>query len=563
MLISHGAGHRQGCADLSAPGVSRIHRHSNTDVTVLDRVVQRLDRVMYRQPINTARRRFLRKAGALLGAATIVPEIAPAAAPAVARSTAAMVELSAVEAIAAMRSGELRAETYANALLDRAGRLAQLNAFRTLHPDEVRAAAREADRRRSASRPLGRLHGLLLPVKDSVDTRALPTSNGTRALEDFRPRADAAVLTPLFAQGAILMGKTNLHELSCGWTSNNATFGPVLNPYDLTRTPGGSSGGSAAAVAARIAPLAIGEDTYGSIRVPATFCGIVGLRPTYGHYPDLGLMPLAHEKFDQVGPLARSVGDLIMFDSVVTGATATISPRPLKGVRIGISPGFLEAGIDPECGRIVEEARSRLSKAGAETVTAELPGLLREASDVERTILGYELLSSIAGFLKAQGAEVTLDEVISQVGPSLVSLFQASRHPGPPEAYRAALRRREQIMSAATAYFREFRIEALAFPPALMPAFPQGDPAAVDIAGRLVNLSTAIGRNIALGSCAGLACLVLPVGLTAAGLPVGLEFDAPPGSDRRLLALGLSLERVLGPVPAPRLESAAMARGMS
>jgi len=469
------------------------------------------------------------------------------------RDTAALAMLNAVDAVAAMRSGELRAETYANALLKRAGRLARLNAFRTLHPDEVRAAAREADRWRSTGGQLGRLHGLLLPVKDSVDTRALPTSNGTRALERFRPRTDAAVLQPLFAQGAILMGKTNLHELSCGWTSNNATFGPVLNPYDLTRTPGGSSGGSAAAVAARIAPLAIGEDTYGSIRVPASFCGIVGLRPTYGRYPDAGLMPLAHEKFDQVGPLARSVGDIILFDSVVTGEAETISPRSLKGVRIGMSPGFLEAKIDPECGRIVEEARRRLSKAGAQIVTAELPPLLREASSVERTILGHELLSSIAGFLKAQGAEVTLEMVIAQAGPNLAPLLEASRNPGPPEAYHAALRRREQIMAAAVAYFRDFRIDALTFPPTLMPAFPQGDPATLNIDGRPINLFTGIGRNVALGSCAGLACLVLPAGVTAGGLPVGLEFDAPPGGDRGLLALGLAFERALGPIPAPRL----------
>jgi indoleacetamide hydrolase len=136
------------------------------------------------------------------------------------------------------------------------------------------------------------MHGLPIPVKDSVNTKTLPTSNGTRAFAEFRPKDDAAVLKLLFAQGAILMGKTNLHELSFGWTSNNAVFGPVHNPYDPSRVPGGSSGGSGAAVAARIAPLAIGEDTLGSIRVPATHCGLAGLRPSFGRYPDGGIMPL-------------------------------------------------------------------------------------------------------------------------------------------------------------------------------------------------------------------------------------------------------------------------------
>ncbi len=507
-------------------------------------------------PLNDRSRRwFLSGGSALIGTTALAGASGAGRVRVSGQDAAALIALSASDAVAAMRSGDLPAETYANALLDRAQRLERLNAFCTLHPEQVRAAAQAADQRRTAGRALGRLHGLPLPVKDSVDTRALPTSDGTRALENFRPRADAAVLRPIFVQDAILMGKTNLHELSLGWTSNNATFGAVRNPYDLTRTPGGSSGGSAAAVAAGIAPLAIGEDTWGSIRVPASFCGIAGLRPTHGRYPDAGVMPLSHDKFDQVGPLARSVADIILFDSVVTGERETLSPRSLRGVRLGISPRYLEAEIDPECGRIVEEAPGKLSKAGASIVTAELPPLLREASAVVTSILTYELLDSIAGFLKAEDTGVTLDEVIAQAGPSVRPLLEGGRHPGPPEAYRADLRKRKQIMAAAARYFREHRIDALAFPPTLMPAFPQGDPASVSIAGRQVDLVTAIGRNISLGSCAGLACLVLPAGMTADGLPVGLEFDAPAGGDRRLLALGLSLERALGPIPAPRLSA--------
>jgi len=397
-----------------------------------------------------SRRWFLRGGSALIGTTVLARASGADRVRVSDQDAAALTALSAADAVAAMRSGDLPAETYATVLLDRAQRLERLNAFCTLHPEQVRAAAQAADQRRSAGRALGRLHGLLLPVKDSVNTRALPTSDGTRALENFRPGADAAVLRPIFAQYAILMGKTNLHELSLGWTSNNATFGPVRNPYDLTRTPGGSSGGSAAAVAAGIAPLAIGEDTWGSIRVPASFCGIAGLRPTHGRYPDAGVMPLTHDKFDQVGPLARSVADIILFDSVVTGERETLPPPPLRGVRLGISPRYLEAQIDPECGRIVEEALGRLSKAGARIVTAELPPLLREASAVVTSILTYELLDSISGFLKGEDTGVTLDEVIAQAGPSVRPLLE--RHPGPPEGYRAAIRKRKQIMVAAAAY---------------------------------------------------------------------------------------------------------------
>src|SRR5262249_53585000 len=160
---------------------------------------------------------------------------------------------------------------------------------------------------------------------------------------------------PLLAEGAIIMGKTNLHELSCGWTSNNALFGPVVNPYDRTRTPGGSSGGSAAAVAARIAPIAIGADPYGSIPRPAAFCGLVGLRPTFERYSNAGVMPLSNRRFDQVGPIAQCVADVVLFDSAATGDHSAVEPASLKGIRIGTSD-YLMQGLDREVERIVAAA---------------------------------------------------------------------------------------------------------------------------------------------------------------------------------------------------------------
>ncbi len=468
---------------------------------------------------------------------------------------AALTQLSATAAVSAMRKGELKAEDYANALLNWAERWQDVNAFRTLRPESVREAARAADKKRSTGAALGALHGLPLPVKDSIDTKALPTMNGTRALAHFQPKQDAAILRPLFAQGAILMGKTNLHELSCGWTSNNQAFGAVLNPYDLTRTPGGSSGGSAAAVAAHIAPLAIGEDTYGSIRVPASFCGLAGLRPTFGRYSDAGVMPLAMHKFDQLGPLAREVCDLTLFDSVVTGAREPPEPITLEQVRIAISPEYFNDGVDPETRSIVDAALARLASADATLVHAELPPILRAASDVERAILGYELLDSIGDYLKRQHTGVTLDELIAQASPNLAPLLQGARNPGPRAAYSGLLQQMRQIKGAALDYFRAHNVDAIAFPPTLMPAFPQGDAQTVEIAGAKVNLFTAIGRNVGLGSCAGLSCLVLPAGRTMAALPVGLEFDGPPGSDRRLLAIGLSLEQALGRIGSPPMSA--------
>jgi indoleacetamide hydrolase len=497
-----------------------------------------------------SRRRFLALSSSAIVTAGTMPQLL-AQSPNGAK--AALTDLSATAAAKAIRDGDLKAETYARALLAQADRWNSVNAFLTLRPDSLLEAARAADKKRATGGPLGDLHGVPIPVKDSVNTRALPTTNGTRALRNFRPEQDADVLTPLFRAGALLMGKTNLHELSCGWSSNNQAFGAVLNPYDSRRSPGGSSGGSAAAVAARMAPLAIAEDTWGSIRVPATFCGLAGLRCTFGRYPGRGIMALGINKFDQVGPVARSVEDLILFDSVVTGERQPVVARSLKGVRIGISPEYHAAGIDAETGRIVTAALERVKDAGAVLVNAELPPELHRASDVVVGILGYELLTSLTNFLKEHRAGVSLEELVSQASPNLTALLKGSKPPGANDAtYTALLRDKDKIRAATLAHYREHRIDAMAFAPSLMPATPQGDSQQVQINGRPMQMFTAIGRQVGLGSCSGLACLVLPAGITRAGLPVGVEFDGPPGSDRQLLALGLSLEKALGRIPPPK-----------
>ena len=329
-----------------------------------------------------------------------------------------MTELTATSAVQAMRNGDMKAEDYARALLDRAQALANLNAFRTLNREMVLEAARSADKARAAGQTLGMLHGLPIPVKDSVNTKAFPTSNGTRALREFKPKDDAAVLKPLLAQGAILMGKTNLHELSYGWTSNNESFGPVRNPYDPQHVPGGSSGGSAAAVAGRMAPLAIAEDTLGSIRVPASMCGIAGLRPSFGRYPDDGIMPLTVNKFDQVGPLARSVADLLLFDSVVTGDRGRVSELPLEGARIGVPPEYW-SGLDPEVDRVAAEALQKLREAGAILVWAELPEAAKPAMGIALTVIGYDTQPGISDFLQQQGTGVTFEQMLEQTGEGL------------------------------------------------------------------------------------------------------------------------------------------------
>jgi indoleacetamide hydrolase len=459
-----------------------------------------------------------------------------------------LTELSASAAVAAMKAGDITAETYARALLDRADRLQPLNAFLVLPRETVLEAARAADKARAAGRNLGPLHGLPIPVKDSVNTAAYPTSDGTAALREFRPARDAAVLKPLLEAGAIVMGKTNLHELSLGWTSDNPHFGAVHNPYDTTRVPGGSSGGSGVAVAARMAPLAIAEDTLGSIRVPATMCGICGLRPTYGRYSDDGIMPLTDHKFDQVGPLARTVEDLALFDSVVTGDASPLATSSLSGVRIGVADFFF-ADIDSEVQRVVDAALDRLRDAGATIVRADVSDDVKAALPVALTINGAEVRSSISAFLASEGTGVSFEDLTAQAGPAVRAVLESP--PPSAEVYNEMLAQRAKVAEGIRSFFAEQRLAALAFPPTLIPAQPIGDDGSVTRRGEVLPNTTTMGRNVALSSCASLASLVLPAGLTSAGLPVGLEFDAPSGTDRALLGLGVSLRRALGPIPAP------------
>jgi mandelamide amidase len=456
---------------------------------------------------------------------------------------AALTGLSATEAVRAIRDGELRAEDYAAALLDRAREVEHLNAFRTLNADAVLEAARAADKLRASNRPVGALHGLPIPVKDSINTRGLPTSQGTAALRRFRPKCDAAIVERVTAQGALVMGKTNLHELSRGYTSNNFAFGPVLNPNNIAHVPGGSSGGSGAAVAARISPLALAEDTLGSIRVPASMCGIVGLRPTYGRYPNDGIMSLTMGKFDQCGPLARSVEDLALFDQAVTGE-APLPRAESSAIRLGFAPGFFLDGIDADVERIVRDAVARLREAGAAIVETTLPDECKDARNVAATIIAYENMDSMAAYLREHDAGLSFAEMIQQASPLLQQHYANTAQPSR-DVYEEALRRRDRIRETASKWFDEQRLTAVFFPPILSLPPPLGDNLEIEVRGTLMPIRAVMGRNTALGSVASLCSVVLPGGVARGNLPVGIEFAGRPGTDRALLAACASVAAAL------------------
>jgi indoleacetamide hydrolase len=507
-----------------------------------------------------SRRRFI------AGAAATGSTYALSSARSAEASSPDLAALTANDAVAGLRRGDFTAERYAAALLQRCQAGAGLNAFITLRADQVLEAARECDRRRRAGAHIGPLHGLPIPIKDSINTRDLPTTAGTPALRHFQPQEDAPLVRTLRAAGAIVLGKTNLHELSYGYTSNNHAFGAIHNPYDPKHIPGGSSGGTAAAVAYHMAPLGIAEDTEGSIRVPAALCGIAGFRPTTGRYPTTGCVPIT-PLFDQLGPHARSVADLLLFDRVVTGTSKPAAPPrrlPLNSVRLGVIRSFFYSGLDPEVERIAEGALDKLRRAGCELVEGELPELPHLISLTTDPIQNHDVKPSLTRYLAEYHAGITFDTLLAQMSPDVRSLIDPAITPGGADFVSDA--RYTQIVKVHWPalrgmyrdYFARSGVAAIVFPATILPAPLIGEEnMEVEVRGRRMPLDVAMSRNIAPGSTTGLPGLVLPAGLTSEGLPVALEFDGPSGTDRALLVLGLALEAALGPIPAPRARAGA------
>ena len=470
-----------------------------------------------------------------------------------------MIELSACDAVAAMRKGDISAEAYAEALLAQCAAGRGLNAFITLEPERVRESARAADRLRAAGGSLGPLHGLPIPIKDSINTADLRTTAGTRALADFHPAADATAVARLRAAGASVLGKTNLHELSFGWTSNNLAFGAVHNPYDPRRIPGGSSGGTAAAVAARMAPLGVAEDTQGSIRVPAALCGVCGFRPTTGRYPNDGTAPIT-PLFDQIGPHARTVEDLALFDAVMTGDQRPVAPAELRGLRLGIARGYYFAGLDPEVEEQMDAVMARLREAGVVLVEADIPGLSDLVAQVTGPVQIHDAAASLIAYLRTSAAPVSFAAMVASVSPDVQAVFERFVAPGAPfavsEAAYSAARdvHRPAMQRLFAAYFAQHGVAAMLFPVTMTAATGIGEDETVMIRGAAIPFQTAIARNISPGSTVGLPGLVLPIGLSRdTRLPLALELDGPTGRDRSLLSIGLAVRALMPPMPPPDL----------
>lgn len=464
-------------------------------------------------------------------------------------------ELGVVEAAAAIRSGEITAEALAAALLQRAKALSSLNAFVNLDEAIVLGAARAADRHRTSGKPMGPLHGVPIALKDNINTAAFPTTAGTPALRRHRPSANAPVAQALIEAGAIVFGKVGMHELAFGITSNNAGFGAVRNPFDPKHVPGGSSGGSGAAVGARMVPASIGSDTGGSVRVPAAFCGVMGFRPTVLRWPQAGIVPISATR-DTAGPLARKAEDLAAIDAVVTGADVPRAPSRLEGLRIGVPRSYFWEDIEPETARICQSALDTLAHAGVVLVEADLPGIGAINEAVSFPVALYEARRGLDGYLAGEGLSQRFADIVAEIAsPDVKAVLASLLDPAtaiPEQAYREAIStHRPKLIDLYRSYFAAQNVAAVAFPTTPLPAPMIGEDETVMLNGRTVPTFLTVIRNCDPGSNAGIPGISVPVGVTSGGLPVGLEFDGVSGGDRDLLGIALALQRVFPGPPAP------------
>ena len=484
---------------------------------------------------------------------------------------------SATDLVAAVRSGDLTAVACTEAFLDRIEALdGRINAFLAVDRQRALDQAATIDARRKAGQPLGALAGLPVAVKDALCTIDFPTTCASRMLAGYRPPYDADVVARLRRADAVIVGKTNMDEFAMGGSNENSAFGAVHNPWQLDRAPGGSSGGSAACVAADMAPVAIGSDTGGSIRQPAGLCGITGFKPTYGRISRRGLVAFA-SSLDQVGPMARSAADCALVMETIAGhdpgdATSLADPVPaytqhlagsLAGLRIGRVAEHYSAGLDPEVARGVEEAFAAFKAAGATIHDVELPHA-KYGIPTYYLIAPCEASSNLARYdgvhyghraepggghraEPGRGARAEPDTASGPFESPLVEMYCRSRAEGfGPEVkrrimlgtyalsagyyeafYAKALRVRRLIQQDYQQAFAT--VDVIAGPVSPTAAFKLGEKTGDPLAMYLVDMYT-VGTNLA-----GIGGISFPCGFTGEGLPIGFQLQGPALSESLLL----------------------------
>jgi aspartyl-tRNA(Asn)/glutamyl-tRNA(Gln) amidotransferase subunit A len=482
--------------------------------------------------------------------------------------------LSALELAALIRERRASAVEAARAYLERVERLdGKLHAFLRVDRDGALAAARRVDDRLAAGEEVGPLAGVPVALKDIFLTEGLETTCGSRILRGFTPPYEGTAVARLRAAGAVVLGKLNMDEFAMGSSTENSAFGPCRNPHDLARVPGGSSGGSAAAVAADLCAAALGTDTGGAIRQPAALCGVVGIKPTYGRVSRYGVIAFA-SSLDQVGPFGKTVRDTALLLEVLAGhdpldSTSLEVPagrylqaceRGLRGLRIGVPNEYFVPGMDADVEVAVRRAVAQLSEAGAQIVSVSLPHT-RYAIAAYYLICTAEASSNLARYDGVRFGPRAVGD------GSLEAMYEATRGEGfGPEVkrrimlgtfalsagyYDAYYGRAQKVRTLIRRDFEEaFRhCDLIATPTSPVPAFRLGERLADPLQMYLADIFT-ISCNLA-----GLPGLSLPCGLTRNELPVGLQLLGPPLGEEQVFAAAAGYEALHGPRPLPKVLS--------
>jgi aspartyl-tRNA(Asn)/glutamyl-tRNA(Gln) amidotransferase subunit A len=439
-----------------------------------------------------------------------------------------LTELSLARASALIEAGELPSAVLVEACLDRIReRDATLNSFITVCAEEARAAAREADRRAVNGHRLGPLDGIPIALKDIIATKGVRTTAGSAILAEHVPDVDATCVTALKAAGAVILGKNNAHEFAYGVTNDNPHWGRVPNPHAHDRIPGGSSGGSAAAVAAGLVPAAIGSDTGGSIRIPAGCCGIVGLKPTYDLVSLEGVVPQAWS-LDHLGPLTRSVADArLVLEGLIGRRMPASRPRSIEGVRVGV-PRALADAAEPRVRAVFERALEALRALGAEVVDYAL-------SDVERARRAWLaiVLAESAAYHRRHLREAA-ERIGDDVRPFLLAglLIRA-------DTYLDAQRVRRYWTERVAAELGAIDIIAT---PTLPTIAPRRDEAAVETGHGAMPVRDAMVFYQWPANLLGWPSLSVPCRKRVDGMPVGLLLTGRPYDEAALLDVGAAFE---------------------
>jgi aspartyl-tRNA(Asn)/glutamyl-tRNA(Gln) amidotransferase subunit A len=481
-------------------------------------------------------------------------------------------ELPAAELGRNIARKEVRAREAVDAHLERIEALDDsVNAFLTLTQDRARATAEDVDRRIDAGERLGPLAGVPLALKDILCVDGVRTTAGSKILENYVPPYDATVVKKLNAAGIPIVGKANLDEFAMGSSTENSAYGPSHNPWDLARVPGGSSGGSAAAVAAGFAPLGIGTDTGGSIRQPASLCGVVGVKPTYGLVSRYGLLAFA-SSLDQVGPFARTVEDAAMLLDVIAGhdtfdATSIPGARPdyhagldqgVAGLKIGVVSDWIEGeGVEAGVSEKVRGAIEALAGLGAEIGEISLPSF-RYALSAYYLIAPAECSSNLARYdgvrwgLRAPNAkdviEMNVKSRTAGFGEEVKRRIMLGTYALSAGYYDAYYGKAQQVR---TLVIRDFdkayeKFDVLLGPTSPTTAFKIGEKTDDPLAMYLNDVFT-IPSNLA-----GAAAISVPCGLSE-GLPVGLQLLGPPQSEPLLFKVAYAYEQARGIPETPGL----------